>query len=79
MQLLGLVLILLNFGAIATPIAGIVLLNSSDLSQIIIPSEVEEIISNTINTEESIERMGILAAQNVIQVLLGREPIYRVI
>ena len=55
MQLLGLVLILLNFGAIATPIAGIVLLNSSDLSQIIIPSEVEEIISNTINTEESIE------------------------
>ena len=55
MQLLGLVLILLNIGAIATPIAGVVLLNSSDLSQIIIPSEVEEIISNTIGNEESIE------------------------
>lgn len=55
MQLLGLVLILLNIGAIATPIAGVVLLNSSDLLQIIIPSEVEEIISNTIGNEESIE------------------------
>jgi len=55
MQLLGLVLILLNVGAIATPIAGVVLLNSNDLSQIIIPSEVEDIISSTIGTEESIE------------------------
>ena len=55
MQLLGLVLILFNIGAIATPIAGVVLLNYNDLSQIIIPTEVEEIVSNTIGTEESIE------------------------
>ncbi|KON33175.1 hypothetical protein AC477_01845 [miscellaneous Crenarchaeota group-1 archaeon SG8-32-1] len=55
MQLLGLVLILLNVGAIATPIAGVVLLNSNDLSQIIIPTEFEEIISNTICNGESIQ------------------------
>jgi hypothetical protein len=55
MQLLGLLLILLNVGAIATPIAGVVLLNSNDLSQIIIPSEIEEIISTTMVNEESIE------------------------
>jgi len=55
MQLLGLVLILINIGAIATPIAGVVIIHSNDLSEIIIPPEVEEIITNTLNTEESIQ------------------------
>ena len=55
MQYLGLVLILLNIGAIAAPITGVVLIYSNDLSQIIIPTEVEEIVSNTIGTDESIE------------------------
>lgn len=55
MQILGLVLVLINIGAIATPIAGVVLTHSNDLSEIIIPPEVEEIISNAINTEESIK------------------------
>ena len=55
MQLLGIVLILINVGAIATPIVGVVLMHSNDLSELIIPPEVEEIISNTINTEESIQ------------------------
>lgn len=55
MQYLGLVLILLNIGAIAAPITGVVLIYSNDLSQIIIPKEVEELVSNTIDTEESIE------------------------
>ena len=55
MQLLGLVLILLNVGAIAAPIAGVVIIYSNDLSQIIIPSEVEKIVSNTIGSEDSIE------------------------
>ena len=55
MQLLGLILILLNVGAIVAPIAGVVIIYSNDLSQIIIPSEVEEIVSNTIGSEDSIE------------------------
>lgn len=55
MQHLGLILILLNIGAIAAPIAGVVLIYSNDLSQIIIPPEFEEVISNTTSTEESIE------------------------
>jgi hypothetical protein len=55
MQHLGLVLILLNIGAIAVPITGVVLIYSNDLSQIFIPSEVEDVVSNTIGTEESIE------------------------
>jgi hypothetical protein len=55
MQYLGLVLILLNIGAIAAPITGVVLIYSNDLSQVIIPTEVEEIVSNTIGIEESIE------------------------
>ena len=55
MQILGIILILINVGAIATPIAGVILIHSSNISEIIIPPEIEEIISNTINTEESIE------------------------
>lgn len=55
MQHLGLVLILLNIGAIAAPITGVVLIYSNDLSQIFIPSEVEDVVSNTIGTEESIK------------------------
>jgi len=55
MQHLGLVLILLNIGAIAAPITGVVLIYSNDLSQIFIPSEVEDVVSNTIGSEESIE------------------------
>ena len=55
MQLLGLVLVLINIGAIATPITGVIIIHSNDLSEIIIPTEVEKIISNTLNTEESIQ------------------------
>ena len=55
MQLLGIFLILLNVGAIAAPVAGVILMNTDDLSQVIIPSNVKEIVSNTIGNEESIE------------------------
>jgi hypothetical protein len=55
MQLLGLLLILLNIGAIAAPVAGVVMMNTNDLSQVIIPSDIEDIISNNIDNEESIE------------------------
>ena len=55
MQFLGLVLILINVGAIATPIAGVVLIHSSNLSELIIPPEIEEIITKTTNLEESLQ------------------------
>lgn len=55
MQLLGLLLILLNIGAIAAPVAGVVIMHTNDLSELIIPSNVEEIVTNTIGNEESIE------------------------
>jgi hypothetical protein len=55
MQLLGLALILINIGAIVTPIAGVVLLNSNDLSQLIIPSDIKEIAQKTMGIEENFE------------------------
>lgn len=55
MHLLGLFLILLNVGAIAAPLAGVVIIYSDDLSQIFTPSEVEEIVSNIFGSEASIE------------------------
>lgn len=55
MQLLGLLLILLNVGAIAAPVAGVVMMHTNDLSELIIPSNVEEIVTNTIGNEESIQ------------------------
>ena len=55
MQFLGLLLILINVGAIATPIAGVVIINSSNLSELIIPPEIEELIAKTSNNEESIQ------------------------
>ena len=55
MQLLGLFLILLNVGAIAAPVAGVIIIYSNDLSQVIIPSEVEELVSNTFGSEDSIK------------------------
>ena len=55
MQLLGIFLILLNVGAIAAPVAGVIMMHTDDLSQVIIPSNIEEIVTNTIGNEESIE------------------------
>ena len=55
MQLLGIFLILLNVGAIAAPVAGVIMMHTNDLSQVIIPSNIEEIVTNTIGNEESIE------------------------
>ena len=55
MQILGLILILITVGSIAVPVAGVVIIYSDDLSQLIIPSELEEVLSETINTDESIE------------------------
>ena len=43
MQILGLVLILISVGSIAVPVVGVVIIYSDDLSQLIIPSELEDV------------------------------------
>ena len=50
MQILGLILILINVGAIVGPIAGVVVVYSNNLQEIVIPPEVQNIVGNTINT-----------------------------
>jgi hypothetical protein len=55
LHFLGLVFILINVGAIATPIAGVVLAHSNNLSELIIPPEIEEVITKTTMTEESLQ------------------------
>jgi hypothetical protein len=50
MQALGLILILLNVGAIVGPIAGVVVVYHNDLQAIVVPPEVQQIVGNTINT-----------------------------
>ncbi|MGZ4928953.1 MAG: hypothetical protein ACXV76_11895 [Halobacteriota archaeon] len=50
MQILGLILILINVGAIVGPIAGVVVIYSNSLQEIVIPPEVQNIVGNTINT-----------------------------
>ena len=54
MQVLGLLLILINVGAFAVPITGVVIIYSNDLTQLIIPPDIEEVLSETINMDESI-------------------------
>jgi hypothetical protein len=55
MRKLELILFLISVVAIAAPIAGVVIVHSDNLSELIFPSEVEEILFSTINTDESIE------------------------
>ena len=55
MQLLGVLLILLNIGAFAVPVSGVILMSTDDLSKVIIPENVEELVTNTIGKEDSIQ------------------------
>jgi len=50
MQVLGLVLILLNVGAIVGPIAGVVVVYHNNLEEIVVPPEVKQIVGETIET-----------------------------
>ena len=50
MQILGLILILINVGAIVGPIAGVVIVYRSNLQELVVPPEVQEIVGNTINS-----------------------------
>lgn len=55
MQILGLILVLINVGAIAVPVATVAVVYSYNPVEMIIPPQVEQIVSSTINTGESIE------------------------
>jgi len=54
MQPLGLFLILLSVGAFAAPVSGVILMHTNDLSEVIIPEGLEEIITD-MTGEEAIE------------------------
>ena len=50
MQVLGLILILINVGAVVGPIAGVVVIYNNNLQEMVIPPEVQQIVGNAINT-----------------------------
>ena len=50
MQILGVILVLINVATIVAPIAGVVVVYQSDLMEMVIPPEVEQIVSETIST-----------------------------
>ena len=54
MQLLGLFLILLSVGAFAAPVSGVIIMYSDDLSEVIVPEGLEEIVSE-MTAEDAIE------------------------
>lgn len=49
MQLLGLILILINVGAVVAPIAGVVVYYQGNVQDLILPPEVENIVTDTMN------------------------------
>jgi hypothetical protein len=55
MQILGLILILINVGAIAAPVTAVAIVYSSNLVEMVIPPQVEQMVNSTINTGESLE------------------------
>ena len=50
MQVLGLILILINVGAIVGPIAGVIVIYRNNLQELVVPLEVQQIVGDTINT-----------------------------
>ena len=55
MQLLGLLLLLLNVGSIAAPVAGVAIVHSNNITEIIMPPELETIIDETVNVASQFE------------------------
>jgi hypothetical protein len=55
LQLLGLLLLLLSVGSIAAPVAGVAIVHSENITEIIIPPEVETIVDETVNMASSFE------------------------
>jgi hypothetical protein len=55
LQILGLILILINVGAIAAPVTAVAVVYSSNPLEMVIPPQVEQIVNSTINTGESVQ------------------------
>ena len=55
MHILGLLLILINVGAVAGPLAGVAIVYRDNPVEMIIPPEVEEVLTSTINTNKPVE------------------------
>ncbi len=53
MQLLGLVLILINVVAVAAPVGAVVVIYRDDLTQLVVPPEIEEITDSTLTASQS--------------------------
>jgi hypothetical protein len=53
LHVLGLILVLINVGAIAAPVTAVVVMHQNNLVEIIVPPEVEEIVTNTVSVGSS--------------------------
>jgi hypothetical protein len=55
MQILGLILILINIGAIAGPVTAVAVVYRDNPIEMVVPPEVEQIVTNTLNTARPVE------------------------
>jgi len=55
MQILGLILVLINIGAIAVPVTAVALMNLDNPIEMVVPPKVEQIITGLTNTGGSLE------------------------
>lgn len=53
MQILGILLILINIGAVVGPIAGVVIAYNGNVQEIVIPSEVQKTVADTLSVMAS--------------------------
>ncbi len=55
MQILGLILALISIGAVAGPVAGVVLIYQNNPVEMIVPSEIEDLIAGSFGADEPFE------------------------
>lgn len=55
MQILGLILVLINVGAIAVPVTAVAVMYWENPIEMIVPPEVEQIVTGMINTDQPVE------------------------
>jgi len=55
MQILGLILILINIGAVAAPVTAVAVIYQNNLVELIVPSEAQKIVSNVIASRSNLE------------------------
>ncbi|MDG6221782.1 MAG: hypothetical protein IAX21_06470 [Candidatus Bathyarchaeota archaeon] len=62
MQLLGLFLLILNFGSIVAPVAGVAIIHYENIIEVVMPPEIENIVDETVNAASSFEMPQFLGA-----------------